>query len=723
MRHTTTRTLAAGFYVLWAAAFAAGDALEDLRLVRERHVAAILETAPDDAAVGRLLETLDPDGSWPGIDYQDVSRTGFQHAEHLANLRALSVAFNHPDSAHHGSPEVRRAVLAAFDFWVEHDFICDNWWWNEMGTPRRMIEVLLLMDGHWDAEQQAAGTRITGRARLGGVGARPGGDLIQIAGIMGQHALFQRDAEGFQRAIDLMESQVAVATGRGLQADMSLQHRTDRITSTLTYGRGYAASFAEKAARVEGTRFQFSDAALELLVDFYLDGIHQSMAHGRYPDPPQLNRGISRISAMGARGPGVPEALAAVTAHRREELETLAAVRRGSRPPAYRFNKYFWNSEYFTHQRPEYFASVRMYSTRNRSVEQPYNEEGLRNHYLADGSNFLIRTGDEYRDVFPLYDWRKIPGATVLQKPEMPPPGAIHQRGRTAFVGGVSDGEYGAAAFDFESPLDDVRARKAWFFFDEQYVCLGAGIRSEADHPVATTLNQAFWRGDIEVAAGDREFSPDRGGHVLPGARWVWHDGVAYLFPEPVEVHLKNDAASGAWRTINRQSRYRNMTAEGDVFTLWFDHGRRPRDATYAYRVLPGIAADRVADAANDSPVAILANTPQLQAVVHAGLGLAMFVFYEPGAAEWAPGLRITMEQPGLVMVRAREGRVARLAVADPAREHDAFRLTLSAPLEGAGPHWTAAWDAAERRSDIEVELPTGKYAGKPRVVAPGGAE
>lgn len=69
-----------------------------------------------------------------------------------------------------------------------------------------------------------------------------------------------------------------------------------------------------------------------------------------------------------------------------------------------------------TCQRPHYFASVRMYSTRNHSVEVPYNEEGLRNHFLADGSNFLTRTGNEYNEIMPVYDWRKIPGTTVVQK-------------------------------------------------------------------------------------------------------------------------------------------------------------------------------------------------------------------------------------------------------------------------------------------------------------------
>jgi len=44
--------------------------------------------------------------------------------------------------------------------------------------------------------------------------------------------------------------------------------------------------------------------------------------------------------------------------------------------------------------------------------------------------------------------------------------------GATAFAGGVSDSLYGASAFELN--FDSVTAKKAWFFFDKEVVCLGA---------------------------------------------------------------------------------------------------------------------------------------------------------------------------------------------------------------------------------------------------------
>jgi len=43
------------------------------------------------------------------------------------------------------------------------------------------------------------------------------------------------------------------------------------------------------------------------------------------------------------------------------------------------------------------------------------------------------------------YDWQKIPGTTVVQKPSLPPETEIQKRGLTEFVGAVTNGKMGAA--------------------------------------------------------------------------------------------------------------------------------------------------------------------------------------------------------------------------------------------------------------------------------------
>src|SRR5690606_19943825 len=129
--------------------------------------------------------------------------------------------------------------------------------------------------------QKKEGLKIAGRANLEGIGARPGGDLIQIAAMMGKQALFQRDEEFLEKVLGIMADEIKITTGRGLKSDMSFHHRTDNVISTLTYGSGYIGSFSYWIIKIQGTKYSLPEKSLELLIDYFLDGISQSMVHGK----------------------------------------------------------------------------------------------------------------------------------------------------------------------------------------------------------------------------------------------------------------------------------------------------------------------------------------------------------------------------------------------------------------------------------------------------------
>lgn len=69
-------------------------------------------------------------------------------------------------------------------------------------------------------------------------------------------------------------------------------------------------------------------------------------------------------------------------------------------------------------------------------------------------------------------------------------------------------------------------------------------------------------------------------------------------------------------------------------FTLWLDHGKSPKDATYAYVLLPGCDAAATAAFAAAPGVEILANTPQVQAARNTKEGVTGFSFWE-AAGRW----------------------------------------------------------------------------------------
>ncbi|MBO9150775.1 polysaccharide lyase family 8 super-sandwich domain-containing protein [Chitinophaga sp. GCM10012297] len=666
---------------------------QDLQIIKQRVKADLLAPPVNEKTINQLVKTIRPDGTWPGINYKDVSRTGFQHKDHLENMLALARAYKKPGSPLFNDPAVKRTFSAALDFWLANDFRCDNWWWNEMGTPNLMINTLLVMDSSLTEKQRAEGLKIARRANLETFGARPGGDLMPIAGMLGKQALFTHQPDTLKRVIKTMAAEIKISTGRGINPDLGFHHRTDNVTSVLTYGTNFASSFAYWAATIRGTQFSFPEPAMKLLVDYFLDGICQSQVYATYPDPGAMNRDISRRNAMEKENAALPENLLASTNYRAEELKTVIRARKGEIKYNRTRDRYFWYSHYYTHQRPGYYTSVRMHSSRANNMEEPHNEEGIKNHHYGDGSMFISRTGREFFNIFPVWDWQKVPGTTILQKKDVPHWKQLAKKGKTDFAGGVSDGVYGVAAFDFVSVHDPLKARKSWFFFDDEVVCLGAGIHTDTALPVFTTLNQCLLKSPVTVNANNKTTVLKKGKHTLPEVSWVCQDDVAYIFPEPTSVNISNGEQTGNWRKINHQAWATEEPVKENVFSLWLDHGVQPQHASYAWIALPAADAKAAAAYSKKIPVKILANTADLQAVQHTGLQRTGIVFYKAGSISLGDKLTLSATAPCIVMIKADGSAAPAIAVADPTQKLNALQLKVN-----------------ER--EINVPLPTGDQAG-----------
>lgn len=690
----------------------AGNVSPDFALIKKRVLTDLMQPPVDVNEIKGLVASIKPDGSWPGINYKDTSNTGFQHKDHLEHMLALARAYKKEGTVHYQDAAVKKTVSSALDFWIKHDFICENWWWNEMGTPDWMINTLLVLDSDLTEKQRIAGAKIASRASFTGVGARAGGDFVPIAGMVCKQALFKNDEQMLHNAIKVMTDQIVITPERGINPDMGFHHRTDNVTSIHSYGTNYVRAFTYWTVKTAGTKFVLTEPALKLLVDYYLDGISLAMAYRKYPDPGAKNRDLSRKDALRPASTDIPENFLLSTSYRKKEFEDLVKVRKNEKSNELTWSKFYWHSAYYAHQSKNYFASVRMYSSRQNNMESPYNGEGLKMHHVADGSNFLSRTGKEYLEVFPVWDWQKIPGTTVVQKPTLPPSKDIPKRGKTDFAGGVSDGKLGAAAFDFSSVHDRLTARKAWFFFDKEYVCLGSGITAMAEFPVSTTLNQSLLANEVVVKTQSGRQTLDKGKHELTGVSWVLHDSVAWLFPSASAVSLNNTMVSGNWRQINNQIWATEDKIEKDLFSLSLNHGTKPKNAEYEYIVVPGMDAAAIERYQKKPPVITLSNSTGLQAVKHTGMNIVQAVFYQPGSIKLTDRITLNATSACMVMIHLKGNSIGKITVSDPTHKLKSLELSVNSKFNAAGVNWRVAWDKDKKVSVVSIDLPVGDEAG-----------
>ena len=347
-------------------------------------------------------------------------------------------------------------------------------------------------------------------------------------------------------------------------------------------------------------------------------------------------------------------------------------------------------------------------------MEEPYNGPGKTTHHRADGTNYLMLKGDEYHNIWPVYDWQKISGTTILQKPELYGPNEIQKDGLTDFVGAVTDGLYGAVVFDFKSPHDMTEAKKSWFFFDNEYVCLGAGIRSTRNLPVVTTVNQALMRSDVRVLQNGEIKQLPEGNRELKNIKWVFHDKIGYILPEPATVHVSNQPENGRWSDITDQKNISEELVTEDVFMMYFNHGNRPGNASYQYIVVPDVSEQELTETAGKNRnIEILSNTSEIQAVKHKELGICQMAFYQSGEVGISKGLNVRMESQGMVMLKMEENRINELTVSDPSRKLNRLLITISGVYNSEGDGFMAYPDENQNKTLLLVDLPQGVYSGK----------
>jgi chondroitin AC lyase len=344
----------------------------------------------------------------------------------------------------------------------------------------------------------------------------------------------------------------------------------------------------------------------------------------------------------------VVDLLAAEPTPRQQEFQSFAATLHGRTDASgLTGNKQFWCSDFMSHRRKGYYTSVKMLSTRIHNAEST-NGEGRKSEHLSDGANLLYLTGDEYKDIFAIWDWTKVPGTTAIQGTlDTGEKNPIGTTGGSPFAGGVSDGRYGMAAMNLQR--GHLTTEKAWFFFDDEYVSLGAGIAlTGSDKAVVTDVNQTLLNGSPFSDVSTGAVPPGLHTYNLQTSRWFYHDHVGYIFSPGTHVSLSVGPQTGRWSDIGSGS---SESITRNVFDLWIDHGVSPNGGSYQYVVLPGASPEETASRSRTPHVRILANSSNIQAVWNKHLRLGMFAFHQPGSLMTPAGM-ITVDHPSLLMLR-----------------------------------------------------------------------
>jgi chondroitin AC lyase len=606
-------------------------------LILERYREYLLESTDPENAIESVITSLDGSGTWKDINYQDTERANWQPLLHLKRVRDLSLAWANPGSPFYHQQKVWIAIEPALDHWLEKRYQNSNWWHNEIGVPQCMRDIIVLLKDSLSPGQLNEAMKVLAQFRVqeNGVGA----NLTWSADLGFHYGALTGNKELMEKCRNLMLKEIKITTGEGVQPDYSFHQHGQRL-QMYQYGKAFLWENVRLAWQLRGTTLAFPWDKINILTDFVLEG-WQWMARGIHTVPGTMDRSASRIDAL--HSADLRRLIPCLAELRPDKAAAFTAIagQQNDRGRLLGYH-YFPYSDFASYHQKEFSFFLKTLSDRTLPTES-INNENLKGGLLHSGDAYVLKNGEEYFNLMPVWNWHQLPGTTTFKE--------AYKIKRLPFAGGVSNGKVGLSVMDYcledQKQAQSVSARKFWACHGNLVVCLIAGLDATVlNGEAVTTLDQCRWKGNVVVNQPGAVLP--QGDHKMEHVKWIYHSGLAYipLRPGPMEVHLK--IVSGCWKSINASLSDEPVTEK--VFTPVMVHGKQLKDESTGY-VLASCATARQAQLLASNPHwKILRNDRDCQAACFKD-GTTMIAFYKPGSVTLAGEKRLAADRPCLFLI------------------------------------------------------------------------
>ena len=194
-------------------------------------------------------------------------------------------------------------------------------------------------------------------------------------------------------------------------------------------------------------------------------------------------------------------------------------------------------------------------------------------------------------------------------------------------------------------------------------LCLGAGISSDSALHVTTAVEQCWSKEEpLRISTADDTR--------------IWHHGRGYvLWNNSDSCFARTVASSGSWHDVMQM--YKNDTISGRLFTLYLDHGVRPKESSYCYAVLPETTEADLRNFRTDN-FRVMCNDSRLQAVWQVDRSVCWAAVREPFTLRVTPELEVDFHTPGLYRIGRGTGGRWEVYFSDPMQCQDEVQITVN---------------------------------------------
>ncbi len=233
---------------------------------------------------------------------------------------------------------------------------------------------------------------------------------------------------------------------------------------------------------------------------------------------------------------------------------------------------------------------------------------------------------------------------------------------------------------------NDLVAKKAYFMFDDECVCLGAGINSTMNEDVITTVEHRRLvqtendpKGQDKVTVNGNEMPYEVFETSFDKPKYATVEGFAgFVFSDAenitVSKYMYAIDPNGLKGDTPKPPEFAQK--ERPFIEMIINHGKNPTNASYAYAVLPYANEEKTKKYASDPDFEIISNTPECQAVREKNLGITGIIFYEAGEC-----CGIKVDTAAIVTFSDRDGEF-KIKVCEPTNKVNKVTVEINKKLE-----------------------------------------
>lgn len=565
-----------------------------------------------------------------------------------SRLQAMALAWATPGSSLQNNASLAAAVADGLDWMNANVYTTsaveyDNWFHWEISGPQDLNNTTVLLYPALTGTQISNYLAAIDRYSPGGPGATFGwmtgantSDKVLVVAIRG---ILGKDANKLTSAqTNLSPVFQYVTSGDGFYPDNSFVFHNN-IAYTGHYGLVLLGDIPKIVNLFQGSTWQIIDPSLTNVYNWAIksfepliyNGAMMDMVRGRtvsWSYETEANDGSSALGAMGKIAAFAPVA-------------TSNAIRSFITSPRLASGQFhFASMDRVVATRTNFVFGISMSSSRIANYEA-INSGNLHGWFQGDGMTYLYTGKTETQfsaNFWATVDPYHLPGTTVETNSHANSAGEAQVTDQKWVGGAQVANTYGAAGMSMHSWNTTLFGKKSWFMFDNEIVCLGAGITCSGPAEVHTTAENRRLGTTItnSFVVNGLGVTPTVGwSSNLPSASasWIALGGAGgYYFPAgSSNLQAVITANTGTWLAINAGDSSTSHT--DDYLKLWFNHGLTPTNAGYAYVILPAMSTASVSNYASSPDILILTNSTFTQAVKKPTLGVVAANFWTNGTS------------------------------------------------------------------------------------------